>query len=398
MEEIKALKKHKFIILGDGHFNTLGIVRSLGEVGIRPDVVLVGHNQMIVRSSKYIQNFHHTESIEDGLEYIISEYSQEKARPFLLTGSDKIIAVIDRNYNRLINKFFFFNAGKEGRINWLLSKKEQNILAESCGFNVPIYEEVRIGEEPTIVPYPLITKAIDSTIENWKDQVFICHNKSELANAYSRLKGERILLQQYIEKSNETGFDALTVNQGEDTYLPLQLSYYDTTETSFGNSIYFFEPKDEELCGKVKDLMKKTQFSGIFSIDLLIGKDGKIYFLEVNFRNSAWSYPSTCAGVNLPYLWAQSVLNKKLDTENVLIKKLPYSAIVDSEVMSHALREGLGNAIRVLKKIWKCDCCIIWNQKDQGPFWSIVRSYIKRRCRFGSKSKHSRLFWLEIVL
>ncbi len=379
MEKIKALKKHKFIILGDGHFNTLGMIRSLGEVGIRSDVVLVDNNRVIVGASKYVQNLHDVDSIEDGLEYIISKYSQEKDKPFLLTGSDKIIAVIDRNYNRLIDKFYFFNAGKAGRINWLLSKKEQNLLAESCGFNVPAFEEVRIGDKPTIVPYPLITKAIDSTVENWKSQVFVCHNEHELALAYSQLKGERILLQQFIDKKNETGFNALTVNGGDETFLPLQLTYYDTTETSFGNSIYFFEPKDEELREKIKKLMKKTLYSGIFSVDLLIGKDERIYFLEVNFRNSAWSYPSTCAGVNLPVLWARSVLKNNLDVGNVKINELPFSAIDDSEELAHALRRGLINTIKVLNKIKRFNSCIIWNWRDPGPFWSKVRRYIVKR-------------------
>ena len=378
MKAVKALKKHKFIILGDGHFNTLGMVRSLGEAGIRPDVITVGHCQM-VGSSKYIKNHHVADSIEDGLEYIITTYSREEEKPFLLTGNDKIIAVIDRNYNRLIDKFYFFNAGNEGRINSLLSKNEQNLLAESCGFNVPKYEEVRIGDKPTKVPYPLITKAIDSTVENWKDQVFVCNNESELVEAYSHLKGDRILLQQFIEKKNETGFDALTINGGEETYLPLQLTYYNTTKTSFGSSIYFFEPRDEELCERIQELMRKTHYSGIFSIDLLIGKDERIYFLEINFRNSAWSYPSTCAGVNLPVLWAQSVLSEKLNVDDVKIKKLPYSAIVDSEELSHALREGLGKTIKTLKRICACDSRVIWNWKDQGPFWSVVRDYIKRR-------------------
>ena len=379
MEETKVLKKHKFIIFGDGHFNSLGMVRSLGEVGIRPDVVLVDHNRKVVGSSKYIHNLYDANSIEDGLEYIISMYSLEKEKPFLLTGSDKIIAVIDRNYNRLIDKFYFFNAGKAGRINWLLSKKEQNLLAESCGFNVPVFEEVGIGDKPKIVPYPLITKAIDSTVENWKSQVFVCHNEHELALAYSQLKGERILLQQYIEKKNETGFDAFSVNEGDETYLPLQLTYYYTTETSFGNSIYFFEPKDDGLCERIKELMKKTQYCGIFSIDLLIGKDETIYFLEINFRNSAWSYPSTRAGVNLPVLWARSVLKNELDVGNVKIKKLPYSAIDDSEELSKALRKGVGDTIKVLNKIRKFNSCIIWNWKDQGPFWSKVSSYILKR-------------------
>ena len=382
MEILEELKKHKFIILGDGHFNTLGMVRSLGETGIRPEVVLVDSNQIVVASSKYIKKLHLEDTYEDGLKYIITKYSQEKEKPFLFTGSDKIIAVIDRNYNRLIEKFYFFNAGSEGRINFLLSKKEQNVIAESCGFIVPKYDEVKIGDKPTKVPYPLITKAIDSTVDNWKEQVFICRDENELADAYSHLKGERILLQQYIDKKNETGFDALVVNGGEETYLPLQLTYYETTETSFGNSIYFFEPQDKELCDRIKELMRKTKYSGVFSIDLLIGKDEKIYFLEVNFRNSAWSYPSTSAGVNLLVIWAQSILAKKLDVENVKIKKMPYSAIAEFDELSHAFREGIGKTVKVIRKVIDCNCCVIWNRKDQGPFWTIVKKYFKRKFSF----------------
>ncbi len=378
MSNIEALKRHKFIILGDGHFNTLGMVRSLGEAGIRPVLVLTAHHHTVA-SSKYIQHLHIASSYEDGLEYIISKYSLEKEKPFLLTGNDQIIAIIDRNYNRLIEKFYFFNAGKENQINHLLSKKEQNLLAESCGFNVPTFEEVRIGDKPSKVSYPLITKAINSTVENWKSQVFICHNENDLIDAYSQLKGERILLQQYIEKKNETGFDALTVNGGEETFLPLQLTYFDTTATSFGNSIFFFKPRDKELCERVKALMKKTHYSGIFSIDLLIGKDDKIYFLEVNFRNSAWSYPSTCAGVNLPLIWAQSILAQKLVVDNVKIKRLPFSAIADQEELANALHESISKTIKVLKRLLQSDGHTIWSRKDLRPFWSIVRRHIKRK-------------------
>ena len=378
MKGVEVLKKHRFVILGVDHFNTLGMVRSLGEAGIRPDVVLVEHYRM-VKASKYVNNLYIASSIEQGLEYIISEYSREKEKPFLLTGSDPIISVIDRNYNRLIDKFYFFNAGEEGKISFLLSKKEQNMLAKSCGFNVPMFEEVCIGDKPTKVPYPLITKAIDSTVDDWKSQVYICHNENELADAYSHLKGERILLQQYIEKSNETGFNALSVNGGEETYLPLQLTYNETTEKSFGNLIYLFEPKDMELCEKIKNLIQKTHYCGIFSIDLLIGKDKKIYFLEVNFRNSGWSYPYTCAGVNLPILWAQSVLENHIDVEKVKIKKLPYSAIADYGVLATAFHRSFSEIVKSFKKIWKCDSRILWNLRDLGPVWPVIREFINNR-------------------
>lgn len=37
----KPLLKHKFVVYGGDHANPLGMVRSLGEMGIAVDVVLV---------------------------------------------------------------------------------------------------------------------------------------------------------------------------------------------------------------------------------------------------------------------------------------------------------------------------------------------------------------------
>lgn len=44
MEKINEnLKKHKFILLCEDHYNPLGICRSLGEVGITPIPIVSGN-------------------------------------------------------------------------------------------------------------------------------------------------------------------------------------------------------------------------------------------------------------------------------------------------------------------------------------------------------------------
>lgn len=37
MIDIEILKKHEFIVIGFEHYNPLGVIRSLGENGIRPN-------------------------------------------------------------------------------------------------------------------------------------------------------------------------------------------------------------------------------------------------------------------------------------------------------------------------------------------------------------------------
>ena len=49
-----SIYKHKFIVFAIDHFNSLGIIRSLGEKGINPIVVLYGEKSKLVQKSKYV--------------------------------------------------------------------------------------------------------------------------------------------------------------------------------------------------------------------------------------------------------------------------------------------------------------------------------------------------------
>ena len=122
--------------------------------------------------------------------------------------------------------------------------------------------------------------------------------------------------------------------------------------------------------------MSMTKYEGILSVDLLIGKDKKVYFLEVNFRNTQWSYPSTCAGVNLPYIWAKSMLTKKLEIEDVVFKKEKFSSIVELFELTYARKKGFRELIRTFKKVLHTDSYIIFNWKDMSPFFWSIKKFI----------------------
>lgn len=368
---------HKFIIIDGSHFNPLGIVRSLGEKGIRPDIVVVDSPNAIMTKSRYVNNKVYVKTAKEGVDFIIKHYSNKTLKTFILTGSDSVISVIDSYYDQLKENFILFNCGVQNGINHLMSKYEQNVLAKSVGLNVPDFEEVKVGELPKTVKYPILTKAATSLEQDWKSLTHICRNERELLDAYTTMNCDKILLQSYIEKENETGFDAICIKNGRETYLPLQLSYHQVSETSFGDSIFFFKPQDEELLAKIQKLMLLTKYEGILSVDLLIGKDHKMYFLEVNFRNTQWSYPSTCAGVNLPYIWAKSMLTGKLEIEDVKIKKDKFSSIIELHELTYARKKGFIDLTRTLKKVFLSDSYIIFNWKDMRPFWWSIKNFLK---------------------
>lgn len=367
-----------FFILADGHHNSLGLVRSLGIAGYETHVFIIEGKDAIVKHSKYCKNITFCNNVYEALDIIIKKYSTFKCNKFILTGNDKYVVAIDDKYDELKENFYTYNCGEAGRLRFLMSKANQNELARSAGLNVPEYAivNVRDNEIPNI-PFPVITKAIDSLGNHWKDIVFLCHNKDELTKAYKTIDCDKIIVQHYIEKENETGFNGISINGGEFIYMPLQITYRSVSETTFGNIITLNPPSDNILVNNIKDFIRKTKYSGSFSVDLLIGKDSKIYFLEVNMRNSGWSFPYTCAGVNLPATWAKSTLKQKLDLTDISIPKKPFTAVDEYIELFNKSKEGPVIFLKTLYSIFSVDAKTYWNLREQRPFWHLVKNILR---------------------
>ena len=375
-------KKHLHILFGQDHYNPLGVVRSLGEEGISPVVILISESKPhLVNKSKYIGKLHLVKSIEEGYQILLSNYGNEELKPFIYTCSDDTESFIDLHYNELIEHFFFFNAGEQGRITKIMEKEEMIKMAVESGIDIPKTEVVKVGELPKNLRYPILTKAVISTMANWKSNVHICQNEKELLEAYKTIKGDSIILQEYIIKKNELCLDGVSVNGGEEVYLPIQSEYIRFTPSAYGNYIYFQKYKEMELLPKIQTIFKKTGFSGVFSMEFLRDKDDNFYFLEINFRNSTWSYAHTHVGVNLPVIWAKSTLSGHLDVSDVKITKETFTAIQEFSDFNDSVRGGKVSLKTWFKELKKCDCLFVYNPKDVRPFYHYLSNWVWLRIK-----------------
>ena len=75
-----SIYKHKFIVFAIDHFNSLGIIRSLGEKGINPIVVLYGEKSRLVQKSKYISEYYRSNNIEECYKYIKEQKAKIKSQ------------------------------------------------------------------------------------------------------------------------------------------------------------------------------------------------------------------------------------------------------------------------------------------------------------------------------
>lgn len=377
---------HQFIIFCSDHYNPLGVIRSLGEEGIRPIVILniSSREPRFITKSKYPKKIHMVNSIEEGLKVLIDIYGNEKNKPFVYSCSDDVCQLFDKNYNRLIDSFYFFHGKEAGIVSQYLDKSVINSIAEKNGCNVLKNEILDKGTLPSALKYPVITKALSSTLYAWKDEMHICQNKDELRSAWKEIRSDRLLVQEYIKKENELCLDGFSFNDGNDVYIPYYTNYIRHSDLSYGGYM-LLKPFDqnEKVYLQIKSILKEIGFTGIFSAEFLIDDKGNNWFLEINFRNSTWSYAFTYGGVNMPFLWAEATINGDFTKPKSLMTE--FKAMSEYEDYEMSVLSGM-----ITLKGWKkdydsADVHFLSNPKDPKP-WNVHRFirnlYIKKFIRF----------------
>ncbi len=372
------LKDHLFIVMAIEHYNPLGLIRSLGEKGITPVYIAIKGKVELASKSKYISKCHYVESVEDGFQLLLSEYGEyeEAEKPFLFCCDDKTIGYLDRHFDELNGRFYFFNGGQADRINKYIDKAEILKLAEECGLGLAKTVACSKGEIPEGLCYPIITKSISPNVGGWKSDVFICHNEQELREAYEKIQAPKVLLQQYIEKKNELEYYGVSVNHGEDVLFSIATDYLYMIPGYYSPYMHVFNPPFPEVQAKIAAMLKKAGFEGIFSCEFIVDENDNLYFLEINFRNATWSYSSTCAGKNLPWLWADGMLKGNIDRSEIKDFET-FTAMV--EPIDYAKRVKTGD-VSVME--WALDfknagCTYYYNKNDMEPFKVLCENFEK---------------------
>lgn len=380
----QCIEGHKCIVFGPDHYNPLGVIRSLGEKGISPIVILWAEHPFLVNHSKYISKLHVVETIQEGYDILVKEYGQEQKKPFLFLTMDKIVSFIDQRYDEVKDIFITYNGGgKQGRLNWLMNKDNITDLGLQAGLDVPNKEIVETGNLPHFLKYPIITKVLDSTMGAWKGDVHICQTEAELQKAYLSIKAPKLCLQEYIHKKGEFCFEGFSINDGNEVFLPYVFRYIRLYEDSYGHYMTVTPVENSDFIEKIRKLMKLTKFNGIFEVEFMEGPNGESYFLEVNLRASTWNYALTVGGGNLPYYWAKSTLLGHIPYEEIKLKSDTFTAMVEpADFANNVIKRKNVSFIKWLSQFHHSECTYYYNKKDVKPFLYVMLHPLLRRFQF----------------
>lgn len=357
------------IIFALEHYNPLGMIRSLGENGINPVYISVKRRYEVATKSRYISKLHRVESVEDGYQLVMREYGNINSlhKPYILFSDDKSVGYFDLYYDEWKDKFIAFNAGKSARINEFMNKYQIQQIAKKYGFNV--LESFVISKNdklPENLWYPVITKDISPNSGNWKFDVFICKNEIELKEAMEKIVSPLVMVQHFVDKQNELALEGYTINHGRDMQIVTAMNWKYLIQGYYSpfHDVKMFT--DKVMDAKLKAMFQEIGFEGIFEVEFLMDKEGTYYFMETNFRASAWNYTGACAGMPLSYLWVKGMSQGFIDPTDRKDFE-PFTSM--SEVIDYGKRVDSGkiSIAEWLKDFKEAKCTYIYNDMDPEP-------------------------------
>ena len=362
-------KGHKVIVFSLDHYNPLNLIRSVGECGISPIYYCIkGKRKLyIADKSEYISKCLYFDSVADAFDHLVREYGSEKNKPFLLFGDDKTIEYFDKHFEDAKGKFYFFNAGKTGRVFEFMDKNAVLEMAKKHGFNALPSKVVKLGELEHGIEYPIITKDINPNSGSWKSDVFICKNEQELIEAYKTITSPTVLIQKFIDKKNEYCLEGFAINGGTQVMVSTSLTYKYLIQGYYSPYQDVLPFDDKRMHKKLVNLFSDIGYEGVFEVEFLIDKNNALWFLEINFRASAFNYTGTVAGMNIPFLWMKSTLERTIDCKS---KKEfePFTAICEPIDYGIRVDKNMVSLADWIKDFKNAKCTYYYNENDMTPF------------------------------
>ena len=123
-------------------------------------------------------------------------------------------------------------------------------------------------------------------------------------------------------------------------------------------------------------MMKEIGFEGIFDAEFLVADDGTLWFLEINFRNTTWSYASACAGMPLATIWTKSMLEGKI-IDGAYKKVKPFKAMVEPIDYNLRVNRRTIGKFKWLCEMLSCKCRDYINLRDLKPSLLTLKNWSK---------------------
>lgn len=365
---------NKVIIWGNDNSNMLGVLRQLSENKIYTFLLFNKQKARIASMSRYCKFYYVASCIDDGLDYIRSNFSQEKHKPILLCTGDLFAEAISAHYDELSLIFHIAGFRQQGAMSRYLDKNVQNSVAKKVGLEVPIsglYDKDSINKDLCgIITYPCIIKPA-MHYEHYKEdshrfKIEVCYTSSQFKKISEILEKDKLyLIQEYIKKDNLVVINGCRHQDGS-VFISGSLvceNGGEDCDSSFG-----YVTEDIPKCIDIKLIERFVQeinYYGPFGFDFGI-KDDKAYFFEMNLRIDATNYLFYKMGGQFILSWIFDVAKRDNDLISHVVRGKKY--FMDDIGELHQITSRKINRSIWRSHFFKAKIHKFFNWKDLTPF------------------------------
>lgn len=362
---------NRVIVIGTTHHNSLGVIRALGERGYDVEFVnFEGGNLDYVSKSKYIQKYQSLNNIEQVCNYLKQRPLTER-KEVIIPCADSVTEHLNLHLGELNERYTFPGVPQQGRMVELMDKTTMIEMAGKRGIYAPTVW--RLPADVAEVNFPCITKCHVSS-HGGKSDIVIHHSKEGLDAFLQNHRGE-LFAQAYICKKEEVQLIGCSLRGGDDIIIP-GMSKIIRSQPNTNTGFLEYGPIDPFYCDiveRAKLYIKDCQYSGLFSFEIMRGKDDKIWFLEINFRNDGNAWCVTKSGTNLPVIWVKASLGEEYKSEICESKHILMMPEFQDFKLVLQRKISLDQWYRDWKKT---DYFMEYDKKDKKPFYIYIYNKI----------------------
>ncbi len=294
----------------------IGLVRSLGEIGI-PVYVGSYYDDNIAYFSKYCrQRIHFTHSLSRDFVDRLIELGKSTGRKMAFFSDDDRAVLTFSQYRHELEPYYYFNLPPVEMVNAILDKGKFAVLAEQYDLPVPrsfkpeSVEELR--SNASALGFPCIIKPAQK--DDWWNPRFkeivgsykkaiLCDSMEMLIDVYGKvtLINPTVILQEYVEGDDN---DLYSINLYLDAKSNCKASFIGHKLRVYpihaGVGSLVETVRDDELEALAIAVTKKLRLQGHVNIQFKRDRRTRqLKIMEMHTRNSLWAYLATGSGLNI---------------------------------------------------------------------------------------------------
>lgn len=324
-KETFELNRKHVVVVGRNYGNILAMTRDLGRAGYEVQVLRVFKKKPRFLNplarlkpdaySRYVTVFRQCIVSNDKRKLIdvLIDMGQSNDKVLLMPVDDYSVQVIDEYLDELVSMYYIPSVNAEaGAIGRLMDKHYQKTLAREYG--LPLLQGSIVRSEngqftiPKDIVYPCFVKP-NVSMNSTKSKMVRCEDETSLFSVLTRYAADEdfeMLVEAFADIKQEYSILGLCTNEGvmaPGVFKALAGGHKERKGVAVMGEMIDGSPL-QGIIEQCNGFIQSLGYSGLFDVDLIETKDGKIYFVELNFRAGASAHALTEMGVNLPGMYA----------------------------------------------------------------------------------------------